>query len=139
MNYLLDTNVVSELVKPAVNRGVAKFFAETDEDAMFLSVVTLAELQYGIERMPAGAKRARLQDWLQENLAPRFDGRTLALDGAVAAEWGRTMARGEKLGRSMTEMDAWIAAVATVHDLALVTRNADDFAAFGGEMANPWE
>jgi predicted nucleic acid-binding protein len=138
VNFLLDTNVVSELAKPAANPGVARFLAETDENSIFLAVITLAELQYGIERMPAGLKRERLKNWLEGDLVARFDGRIFAMDILAATEWGRIMARGEKLGRPMSEMDAWIAAVAAVRDLVLVTRNTPDFAGYNGKLFNPW-
>jgi toxin FitB len=138
VNFILDTNVVSELAKPAVNPGVAKFLAETGEESTFLTVITLAELHYGMEQLPFRAKRERLKSWLEIDLVQRFSGRIFAMDGDAAAEWGRIMARAEKLGRPMSEMDAWIAAVATIEELVMVTRNTSDFAGFRGDLLNPW-
>lgn len=139
MSYLLDTNVVSETSKPAMNGGVSRFLAGADENELYLSVVTLGELHYGIQRLAAGTKRASLEHWFAEDLLRRFEGRVFLMDGLAAAEWGVIMARGEKMGRPMSEMDAWIAAIATVHGLTVVTRNAGDFAAHEGKLLNPWE
>ena len=138
MKYLLDTNVVSELVKPAPDAGVVRFLANTDESAVALSVITLAELRYGIERLALGAKREQLTRWLEDELPRRFDRRILRIDDVTAAEWGRTMARSERAGRPMSEMDAWLAALASVYHMVLVTRNVGDFSGFPGEIHNPW-
>src|SRR3546814_4808101 len=84
VNFLLDTNVVSEWVKPQPNAGVIAWLAEVDEDRVFMSVVTLAEIRHGIERLPAGARRKRLDTWLRDELPLRFEGRVLSVDEAVA-------------------------------------------------------
>ena len=138
MKYLLDTNVVSELVKQAPDAGVMQFLANADDTAVALSVVTLAELRYGIERLMPGAKREQLTRWLEDELPRRFDRRILRIDDVTAAEWGKTMARAERVGRPMSEMDAWLAALASVYHLVLVTRNIGDFSGFPGEIHNPW-
>lgn len=139
MSYLLDTNVVSETSKPAINAGVSRFLAEVEEDGLYLSVVSLAELHYGIERLAIGAKRSRLEKWFADELLGRFEGRIFVMDGMAAAEWGVIMARGERLGQPISEMDAWIAATAAVHGLTVVTRNVGDFTAHEGKLLNPWE
>lgn len=139
MSYLLDTNVVSEMAHPPIHEGVEKFLNSAEEDNLYLSVVTLAELRYGIERLAAGAKRARLEKWLEGELAPRFENRIFLIDGFAAIEWGKIKARAERLGRPISEMDAWVAATATIHGLTLVTRNVNDFESFSGEIINPWE
>ena len=139
MSYLLDTNVVSEAIKPAINAGVSKFLAAAEEDELYLSVVSLGELRYGIERLAAGAKRARLENWFAEELLRRFEGRVYTMDSLSAAEWGVIMARGERMRQPISEMDAWIAATATVHGLTVVTRSIADFAAHQGQLLNPWE
>lgn len=138
MTFLLDTNVVSEWVRPAPDRGVVEWLAEVDEDRVFISVMTLAELRYGIERMPAGRRRRRLDEWLRDDLIARFDGRMLPMDTAVAEAWGTMMARSQALGRPMGVADGFIAATAEVHGLALVTRNASDFEAAVKTIVNPW-
>ncbi|HKZ73859.1 MAG TPA: PIN domain-containing protein, partial [Steroidobacteraceae bacterium] len=86
MSFLLDTNVVSEWTKPQPNRGVITWLEEADEDRVFLSVATLAELRHGIERLPAGNRRKLLDDWLRDELPLRFESRILSVDETVADE-----------------------------------------------------
>ncbi|MGH8285118.1 MAG: type II toxin-antitoxin system VapC family toxin [Steroidobacteraceae bacterium] len=137
MSFLLDTNVVSEWTRPRPNAGVIAWLAEADEDSVFLSVVTLAELRSGIERL-AGARRRRLDAWLRDELPLRFGGRILPIDEAVADEWGRVVVRSEVLGRPISAMDGMIAATAQVHALTLVTRNVSDFSSVLKSVENPW-
>ena len=139
MSYLLDTNVVSEMSRPPINAGVADFLSETPEDNLFLSVVTLAELRHGIERLAPGAKRAGLERWLEDDLLRRFERRIFVVESLIANEWGRLKARGEQKGRPANDMDAWIAATATIHGMTVVTRNVDDFRSFEGPLLNPWK
>lgn len=138
MSFLLDTNVVSEWVKPHPNSGVVAWLTEVDEDRVFISVVTLAELGYGIERMAAGSRRSRLEVWLRDELPLRFERRVLPIDSAVADAWGRVVVRSEAVGRAISTMDAFIAATAQTHDLTLVTRNAKDFEPSLNRIVNPW-
>jgi len=138
VNFLLDTNVVSEWTKPRPDTGVVTWLAEADEDRVFISVVTLAELRHGIERLPAGGRRDRLDVWLTEQVPARFEARVLPVDAETANSWGRVMARGQAAGRPVGSMDAFIAATAERHDLALVTRNVSDFDALGIRLINPW-
>lgn len=139
MSYLLDTNVVSEWIKPHPNPGVVEWLAQVAEDEVFLSVVTFAELRHGIERLPAGLRRRRLDEWLRGELALRFEGRIVLIDGAIADEWGRLVARQEARGRPIAAMDGLIAATAQVHALTLVTRNARDFQVSVKTVLNPWK
>ena len=138
MTFLLDTTVVSEWVKSRPNRGVATWLAQVDEDRVFISVVTLAELRYGIERMPVGSRRKRLGEWLRDELPLRFEGRVLSIDPIVADGWGKVVARSEAAGRPISAMDALIAATAETHDMTLVTRNTSDFEASLRLIINPW-
>lgn len=138
MNFLLDTNVVSEWTKPRPDRGVVSWLAEADEDRVFISVITLAELRYGIEGMPAGPRRNRLDMWLSEQLPARFEARVLSVDTETADTWGRVMARGRAGGRPVGTMDAFIAATAERHHLTLVTRNVSDFDVLGIRLIKPW-
>lgn len=139
MNFLLDTNVVSEWTKPHPDTGVVNWLSKIDEDRVFLSVVTFAELRHGIERLPAGKRRKQLDEWLRGELPLRFEQRILPVDGAVADEWGRLVARQDSLGRPIHAMDALIGATAQVHALTLVTRNASDFEASVKSLVNPWK
>lgn len=137
MNFLLDTNAVSEWVKPRPNPGVIRWMESADEDRVFLSVISLAELRYGVERLAAGARRVRLEQWLRDELPLRFEGRILPVDEVVAEAWGRTVSRSEALGRPMGAMDAFLSATAEVHRLTLVTRNVADFPTLKAVL-NPW-
>lgn len=138
MSFLLDTNVVSEWMKPHPNPGVVSWLAEVDEDRTFLSVVTLAELRYGIERMAAGRRRQRLDEWFQDELPLRFEGRILTIDREVADACGTVVARSEDRGRRLEAMDVFIAATAKVHRLTLITRNTSDFESVVRDVVNPW-
>ena len=138
MNFLLDTNVVSEWTKPRPDPGVASWLADMDEDRIFISVVTLAELRHGIERLSPGARRDRLDAWLAGEVPLRFEERLLDVDAETANMWGRVMARGQAAGRPPGTMDAFIAAVVLRHDMTLVTRNVSDFEALGVRYLNPW-
>jgi predicted nucleic acid-binding protein len=138
VNFLLDTNVVSEWVRPRPDDGVMTWLSEADEDRVFISVVTLAELRHGIERLPSGARRDRLDAWLTSQVPDRFETRVLPVDAAIANAWGRIMTRGQATGRPVGTMDAFIAATAEQHNLTLVTRNVADFDVLGIQLVNPW-
>jgi hypothetical protein len=138
VSFLLDTNVVSEWVKQKPNSGVVAWLAEVDEDRVFLSVVTLAELRHGIQRLADGNRRRRLDAWLRAELPLRFEGRLLPIDQPVADRWGELVARREAAGRPIGVMDAFIAATANVHQLELVTRNEADFKSTVANIVNPW-
>lgn len=140
MNFLLDTNVVSEWTKPRPDPGVTSWLADMDEDRIFISVITLAELRHGIERLPSpsGARRDRLDAWLTEEVPLRFEERLIDVDPETANIWGRVMARGQAAGRPISAMDAFIAAAVLRHDMTLVTRNVSDFEALGIRYLNPW-
>lgn len=137
MSFLLDTNAVSEWVKLRPNPGLIAWMESADEDRTFISVVSLAELRYGIDRMDAGKRRDRLEQWLQDELPLRFEGRILPIDLTVADAWGRLVSRGESVGRPISAMDAFLAATAEVHRLTLVTRNVSHFPLLKAVL-NPW-
>jgi predicted nucleic acid-binding protein len=139
VSYLLDTNVVSEWTRPRPDPAVVAFLESTDEDTMYLSVITLAELRRGVDRLHTGRRRAALDAWLDNDLVQRFDGRILGVDQNVASVWGRTMAIAERSGRTPGVMDVWIASIAEVHGLTVVTRNVADFASLAGRIFNPWQ
>jgi toxin FitB len=130
VSFLLDTNAVSEWVKPRPNPGLIGWMESADEDRVFLSVVSLAELHHGVERMAAGRRRSRLEQWLQHELPLRFEDRILPVDADVAEAWGRIVSRSEAAGRPIGAMDAFLAATAQVHELTLVTRDVAHFSLF---------
>lgn len=139
MNFLLDTNVISEWVKPQPDRNVVSWLAEVDEDRVFISVISFAEIRHGIELMPISRRRERLAQWLIEELPLRFEDRVFAVDRAVADSWGVVMARSQKAGLALGAMDAFVAAIAETHGLTLVTRNIKDFGHTGISLVNPWQ
>jgi toxin FitB len=138
MSFLLDTNVVSESTKPRPNPAVVAWLAAVDEDSVFLSVITLTELRYGVERLAPGRRSRQLDRWLQHELPLRFEGRVLPIDALVADTCGKLVARTESLGRPIEARDAFIAATAQVHRLTLVTRNASHFETTVKSILNPW-
>jgi hypothetical protein len=109
-----------------------------DEDRVFLSVVSLAEIRFGIERLAPGRRRARLDRWLREELPLRFEGRTVPVDEEVADACGRLLARARQAGRGLGAMDALIAATCLACDLVLATRNLVDFETLGIELHAPF-
>ena len=139
MSYLLDTNVVSEWVKPIPAETVVAWLAEVDEDQVFMSVISFAELRRGVELLDDGRRRRRLERWLAEELTERFHGRVLSVDLPVAESWGRITARAARTGRAVGSMDAFFAATAEAYDLTLATRNVRDFDGLGIALVNPWE
>jgi predicted nucleic acid-binding protein len=138
MSFLLDTNIVSEWVRPHPDEGVMAWLAEVDEDQSFLSVVTLAELRRGIARLARGRRRTRLDEWLRHELLLRFEDRILPIDNRVAVIWGDIVSDREAKGRPISVMDAFIAATARTYGLTLVTRNTSDFAGSVAAITNPW-
>jgi hypothetical protein len=139
LSFLLDTNVVSEWVKPKPAPTVVGWLSGVDEDEVFLSVVSIAELRRGVDLLAAGRRRQRLDGWLRNELADRFHGRILAVDSPVADAWGRLMAHASRAGRTVGSMDAFVAATAEAHGLTLVTRNVRDFERLGVDLLNPWD
>jgi predicted nucleic acid-binding protein len=138
VSFLLDTNVVSEWTKPRPNSGVITWLEQADEDRVFLSVATLAELRHGIERLSTGARRKQLDGWLRDELPLRFETRILPVTMQIADVWGRLIAQCETRGRPLGAMDGLIAATASVHGLTLVTRNTSDFESSLKSLLNPW-
>jgi toxin FitB len=138
MSFLLDTNIVSEWVRPHPDEGVMAWLAEVDEDQSFLSVVALAELRRGIARLARGRRRMRLDEWLRHELLLRFEDRILPIDNRVAVIWGDIVSDREAKGRPISVMDAFIAATARTYGLTLVTRNTSDFAGSVAAITNPW-
>ena len=139
MSFLLDTNVVSEWVRPQPDRNVISWLAEVDEDRVFISVISFAEIRRGVETLAAGRRHERLATWLAEELSVRFEERILDIDRQVADTWGVLMARGQKIGMTLGSMDAFVAATAEAHGLTLVTRNVKDFRRLGISVLDPWQ
>lgn len=138
MKYLLDTNVLSEVRRPAPNRQVMAWLDAVDEDRVHLSVISIAEIARGVGLLPAGRRRSELAHWLELELVQRFEGRLLDVDVQTALVWGEQLASAKQAGIGLSVMDGWIAAAARRHELTLVTRNIKDFAELGLQLLNPW-
>ena len=132
--FLLDTNIVSELRKPKPHGGVVAWVSANDTTSLYLSAMTIAELQRGVEmtREQDAGKASEIETWLEQLM---FTGQVLAMDAAVCREWARLMHRRSD---ALVE-DAFIAATARVHRLVVVTRNVRDFKTLGVETLNPFD
>jgi predicted nucleic acid-binding protein len=138
VKYLLDTNVVSEWARPRPEPSVVRWLADVDEDQVFISVVTLAELENGIRLLAGSAKRRRLEEWVRTDLQQRFESRVIDITPDIAREWGRVTADRQGSGRPIATLDAFLAATARSGACTLVTRNDRDFADTGVQLFNPW-
>ncbi len=138
MSFLIDTNVISEVVKPEPHSRVVVWLEGVEEDLVFLSVATLAEIRRGLELMEPGRRQDRLSQWLHQDLPARFAGRILDIDSRTAQMWGILMARGKRAGLNLSALDAFLAATAQAHGLTLVTRNVRDFGPLEIPTLNPW-
>jgi tRNA(fMet)-specific endonuclease VapC len=139
MIYLLDTNVISELIARQPHPHVVQWIDSLDPNSIYLSVITIGELRRGIEKLPDSRRKATLQDWLHEDLLLRFSGRILAIDTEVMLTWGELIGRLEQAGKPLPAIDSLIAALALYHQCSLVTRNEDDFKETGIMIVNPWK
>ena len=137
MKYLLDTCVLSELTKPAPHEKVVAWLRKANDVALFVSVLTLGELEKGIVRLPASKRRASFEKWLAET-RDGYSGRILDVTVDVAVEWGRAGARAEAKGKPIPVIDGFIGATARVHRLVVVTRNTTDIERTGADTLNLW-
>ncbi len=135
MSYLLDTNVISELVRPKPDRKVKAWFHEVPDPALHLSVLSLGEIRKGIEMLPDNRRKEELRLWLEQELPAWFEDRLLSVSAGVADRWGRLLA---EVGRPVPATDSLLAATALHHELRLVTRNEADYRFPGLEVINPW-
>jgi predicted nucleic acid-binding protein len=139
VNYLLDTCVISELVKPAADEKVTSWMSNGFEETIHLSVITIGEIQKGITKLPASAKKHQLQRWLDNDLIERFENRVVPIDQKVARMWGKILAQAEKKGRQIPAIDGLIAATGLAYDMTVVTRNVSDMQVDGLSVFNPWQ
>jgi predicted nucleic acid-binding protein len=138
VSWLLDTCVISELVRPRRKASVVRWIQERDEDELFLSVITIGELEKGIAKLLDSTKRVTLEQWVRRELADRFRNRLLVIDSVVTARWGAMAGASEARGQPLPVIDSLIAATSLQHDLTVVTRNTDDFERCGARCFNPW-
>ena len=127
MNYILDTNVISELVATEPDPNVARWIKNTDPQAVYLSVITIGEIKKGIAKMPDSRRKIVLEEWLMDDLLVRFQDHLLPMDTAVMLVWGSLIARLETIGKPLPAIDSLLAATALHSGYTLVTRNVVDF------------
>lgn len=135
MNYLIDTNVISELVRATPDKGVTEWINSVPNQSLYLSVLTLGEIRKGIEKITDKKRKQKLQIWLEHELPDWFENRLLPIDQAIADKWGRLQ---QQAKRHIPAIDSLLAATALHHDLSLVTRNEKDFQGFSLQIINPW-
>ena len=138
MKYLLDTCVVSEMVKPRPKKSVVEWMLGCDEDAVYLSVLTLGEIQKGIAKLGDTRRRVKIQRWLDTDLRERFGDRILHVSDEVACTWGTLEGEAEAKGRPVPVLDGLIGATAIAHNLTVATRNTGDIEGIGARVFDPW-
>ena len=138
MKFLPDTCVLSDLVSRSPDKGLTDWLARQSEENLFLSVVTLGELQAGVSKLPDSARKALLAHWISQDLMKRFSGRILAVDAEVAQTWGMLSGESASRGIQLPLADAQIAATAIVRGLTVTTRNTRDIQRCGALTLNPW-
>ena len=137
--FLLDTNVVSELMKRRPSRHVARWVDATSEELLYLSVITIGEIRKGIDLLDDDEpKHSALQRWLDRDIRVRFAQRLIVFDDAVAERWGQLEAQAKKRRLTLPTIDAQLAATALHHGLTFVTRNTADISPTGVPVFNPW-
>ena len=137
MNYLVDTNVLSELSKPLPANEVMEWFLK-HESHLYVSSVSIGELRKGLEMLPVGKRRQGLQSWFKA-VCVRLDGRILSFNTGTAHVWGQLVASLEKKGLFIPTLDSQLAATAQRHGLTMVTRNIADFKNAGVKLLNPFQ
>ena len=138
MNYLLDTCVISELVRPIPNENVISWLNKTPNERLSLSVITIGEIRKGITKLPDSRKKNQLTNWLN-TLLEDYESRIFPINLTVAENWGNIQGHAETKGTPLTSVDSLIAAVALTHNLIIVTRNESDFIASNATILNPWK
>jgi toxin FitB len=137
--FLLDTNIISELVKPRPAPSVTAWIEATDESLLYLSVLTLGEIRRGIAALPQSRRRVTLEAWLEKDLRARFEGRILDIDQEVADRWGVLTATARRSGILIPVIDGLLAATALEHNLTFVTRGTGQIPSLGIAVFNPWQ
>ena len=137
--FLLDTNCISELVRPKPEPRVINWMETADEEMLYLSVLTVGEIRKGLAGLDQGKRRTQLETWLEVELQARFAGRIVPIDTGVADRWGWLAAEAKRKGKGLSIIDGLLAATALHHNLTVVSRNANDFVNTPVPFLNPWE
>ena len=127
MSYLLDTNIISELISKTPNKRVTDFILSLNEESLYLSVITIGEIKAGIEKLDDGQKKEKLLHWLENDLLVRFYNRIIDIDIEIMLQWGITNTQLKKIGKPLPVMDSIIGSTAQAKNLILLTRNEKDF------------
>lgn len=139
MNYLLDTNVISEVVSRRPNESVVRWVESLPLDKTYLSVFTIGEIRSGIAQKNTSKRQTRLRDWLDNDLIDGYRGRILSFDVTASLVWGELHGSLKKLGYNMPTADSLIAATALRYEMILVTPNVKDFQQTNIKLLNPWD
>ena len=139
MNFLIDTCVISELIKKEPNKNLIKWINNVDESNFFVSVLTIGEIKKGISKLPDISKKQMLNNWLYHDLLQRFNGKILLVNMEIAFVWGEICGLNEASGFKLPSVDALIAATAICNKMTLVTRNTKDFVKVDCLVFNPWD
>jgi predicted nucleic acid-binding protein len=138
VRYLLDTCLISEFQKPHPSVAVRDWLAAQHEGDLYLSVLTLGEIQKGISQLPEGRKKATLQSWLDRDLRDRFGDRIIPISEDVALRWGRIAGESQRRGEPVPVIDSLIAASAMAIEATVVTRDDTNISRAGARSFNPW-
>ena len=138
MKYLLDTCVLSELIKKSPSQKVVEWISDIEESNLFISVLTVGEIHKGIEKLPVSKKKEQLYKWVNNDLKERFKDRIIAFDLQTATTWGKIQAQSELAGKALPAIDGQIAATGITYELTVVTRNTKDMEISGITLVNPW-
>ncbi|HET6546632.1 MAG TPA: type II toxin-antitoxin system VapC family toxin [Rhodanobacteraceae bacterium] len=136
--FLIDTCVLSDATQVRPSARVTEWLDAKSTESLFLSVISVGEIEQGIARLGPTARARRLSAWLMEAVLPQFESRILSVDQAVALRWGQIRGAATHVGRPLVLVDSLIAATALEHDLSIVTRNIKDFSALDIPLINPW-
>jgi toxin FitB len=139
MRCLLDTCIISELIKLKPDERVMTWLLEQNDSDLYVSALTFGELQRGIEKLPTSRKKEEINNWVENEMKRRFQNRTLEIDLSVAKTWGKIQGIADKKGKPMPVFDSLIAATGIVHGLTVVTRNVADMEQSGVSLFNPWQ
>lgn len=137
--WLLDTNVLSELRRPKPEPKVARFVARQPLDLLYASVVTFAEVRFGIEMLGDAARRIELGEWLEHKLRPMFEDRVLQVSEDIMLKWRLLVEAGRKVGHTFAQPDLIIAATALHHGLTVVSRDTSEYERANAPVLNPWK
>jgi predicted nucleic acid-binding protein len=137
--FLLDTNCISELIRPRPEQRVLDWMEAADESLLYLSVLTVGEIRKRLAELAQSKRRTQLETWLEVDLRARFAGRVLPIDGPVADRWGQLAGDAKRQGKTLAVIDGLLAASALQHNLTVVSRNTSDFVHTRVTVLNPWE